>query len=135
MAGECVYTYKSTYTYTYTHTHIHIFFLHEHIVFELHQSFILNLIPIHQRILNRKYIMVPKKHQAAQLSSTLIQIRNVTLAPNQHVCMISEGSCDTEDTEWLLKFQFCHYRNKLHLKYIKIETAILNWNICFPQYY
>ncbi len=129
----CIYIY--IYTYTYTYTYIDTFFLHEHIVFELHQSFILNLIPIHQRILNRKYIMVPKKHQAAQLSSTLIQIRNVPLAPNQHVCMISEGSCDTEDTEWLLKFQFCHDRNKLHFKYIKIETAILNWNICFPQYY
>ncbi len=29
--------------------------------------------------------------------STLIIIRNVSLAANQHIRMISEGSCDTED--------------------------------------
>ncbi len=28
---------------------------------------------------------------------TLILIRNVSCAPTQHVRMISEGSCDTED--------------------------------------
>ncbi len=29
--------------------------------------------------------------------STLIIIRNVSLAVNQHIRKISEGSCDTED--------------------------------------
>ncbi len=29
--------------------------------------------------------------------STLTIIRNVSCAPNQHIRMISEGSCDTED--------------------------------------
>ncbi len=38
-----------------------------------------------------------KKYYAAQLFSTLIIIRNVSWAPNQHIRMISEGSCDTED--------------------------------------
>ncbi len=32
-----------------------------------------------------------------QLFSTLIIIRNVSWAANQHIIMISEGSCDTED--------------------------------------
>ncbi len=33
----------------------------------------------------------------AYLFPTLIIIRNVSLAPNQHIQIISEGSCDTED--------------------------------------
>ncbi len=31
------------------------------------------------------------------LFSTLIIITNVSIAANQHIRMISEGSCDTED--------------------------------------
>ncbi len=38
-----------------------------------------------------------QKYWAAQLLSTLILIRNVSWAVNQHIRMISEGSCDTED--------------------------------------
>ncbi len=41
--------------------------------------------------------MFPQKHEAAQLFSTLIIIRNVSCAANQHIRMISEGSCNTED--------------------------------------
>ncbi len=37
-----------------------------------------------------------KNYKAAQLFSTLI-IRNVSWAENQHISMISEGSCDAED--------------------------------------
>ncbi len=37
------------------------------------------------------------EYKAAQLFSTLIIIRNVSWAANQHIRMISEGSCDTED--------------------------------------
>ncbi len=38
-----------------------------------------------------------KKYKAAQLFSTLIIIRNVSWAANQHIRIISEGSCDTEN--------------------------------------
>ncbi len=38
-----------------------------------------------------------KKYEAAKLFSILIIIRNVSWAANQHIMMISEGSCDTED--------------------------------------
>ncbi len=48
------------------------------------------------------------KYEAAQLFSTLITIRSVSWAANQHIRMISEGSCDTED--WKI------HRNKLHFK-------------------
>ncbi len=45
----------------------------------------------------KKLIMYqfPQKYEAAQLFSALI--RNVFWAVNQHIRMISEGSCDTED--------------------------------------
>ncbi len=39
----------------------------------------------------------PQNYEAAKLISTLIIIRNVSWAANQHIRMISEGSCDTED--------------------------------------
>ncbi len=39
----------------------------------------------------------PQEPQAANQFSTLIIIRNVSLAANQHISMISEASCDTED--------------------------------------
>ncbi len=39
----------------------------------------------------------PQKYEAAQLFSTLIIIWNIYWAANQHIRMISEGSCDTED--------------------------------------
>ncbi len=38
-----------------------------------------------------------KKYLSAQEFSTLIIIHNVSCAANQHIRMISEGSCDTED--------------------------------------
>ncbi len=38
-----------------------------------------------------------KKNEEAQLFSTLIIIRNDSWAANQHIRMISEGSCDAED--------------------------------------
>ncbi len=42
-------------------------------------------------------VTISQKYCAAQLFSTLIIIRNVSWAANQHIIMISEGSCDTED--------------------------------------
>ncbi len=41
---------------------------------------------------------------------------------NQHIRMISEGSCD------LLKIQLCHHRNKLHLKIYKNKENNCNYN-------
>ncbi len=38
-----------------------------------------------------------QKYEAAQLFSTLILMSNIPWAANQHIRMISEGSCDTED--------------------------------------
>ncbi len=52
---------------------------------------------VHQRI--QKYIF-PQKYQAAQLFLTfiiIIIIINVFNAANQHIRMISEKSCDSED--------------------------------------
>ncbi len=46
---------------------------------------------------NKNIPRFPQKYEAAQLFSTLILIRNVSWAANQHIRMISEGSCDTED--------------------------------------
>ncbi len=40
----------------------------------------------------------PQKYEAAQLFSTMIIIiKNASWAANQHIGVISEGSCDTED--------------------------------------
>ncbi len=51
---------------------------------------------IHQT-LKKNVSLFPQIYEAAQLFSTLIIIRNVSWAANQHIRMISEGSCDTED--------------------------------------
>ncbi len=45
----------------------------------------------------KKKSQFPQRYSAAQLFATLIIIRNVSWAANQHIRMISEGSCDTED--------------------------------------
>ncbi len=44
--------------------------------------------------INAALLKFPPKYGAAQLFSTLIIIRNVS---NQHIRMISKGSCETED--------------------------------------
>ncbi len=64
------------------------------------------------------------------LSTTVFNIdknKNVSWAANQHIRRISEGTCDTEDTERLLKIQLCHHNNKLHLK-IYYNRVILSCN-------
>ncbi len=53
--------------------------------------------------------------------STLILIRNVYLVVNQHIRMISEGSCDTG--VMMLKIQFYITGIKYTLKYIQIENS------------
>ncbi len=46
----------------------------------------------------------------------IIIIRNVSLAPNQYIIMISEGSCDSEDWSNDAENSALHHRNKLHFK-------------------
>ncbi len=48
--------------------------------------------------------------------STLILTISVSCAANQHIKMISEGSCDTEDWCNGAENSALHHRNKLHLK-------------------
>jgi len=43
---------------------------------------------------------------------------------NHHIRTISEGLCETEDCVKMLKIQLCHHKNKLNLKYIKIENLL-----------
>ncbi len=69
---------------------------------------------IHQTFLKNMYPVFHKTVFSSTTISTLIIIRNVSWAANQHIRMISEGSCDTEDWSndcW--KFSFV-IRNKLH---------------------
>ncbi len=54
--------------------------------------------------------------EVAQLFSTLITIRNVIWAANQHIRMISEGSCDTEDWSNDAENSALYHINKLHFK-------------------
>ncbi len=61
--------------------------------------------------------------------SILIRMRYVSWAPNQHIKMISGGSCDTED--WsigLLKIQLCIHWNKRHFKIEKNYVKL--WYYC-----
>ncbi len=61
----------------------------------------------------KKVSPFPQKFQAAQLFSSLIII---ALLANQHIRMISEGSCDTEDWSNDAENTALHHRNKLHFK-------------------
>ncbi len=60
--------------------------------------------------------------------STLTIIRNISLAANQYIRMISEGSCDTEDWSNDAENSALHHRNK-NIKYIKTK------NCCFKFKY
>ncbi len=61
-----------------------------------------------------------KKYQAVQFL-ILVIIRNVTWAPNQHIRMIHEWSCDTEDwSNGCWKFSFAITGINYILKYIQI---------------
>ncbi len=72
---------------------------------------------IPQRILKNKTNQFTQKYEAAQLFSTLIIIRNVFWAANQHIRMISEESCDTEDWSNDAENTAAHHSNQLHFKY------------------
>ncbi len=64
---------------------------------------------------------VSQKYLAAQLFSTLI--KSVSWAVNQHISMISEGSCDTED--WSNDAENTALITGINytLKYIQIENT------------
>ncbi len=65
---------------------------------------------------------------------TLI-IGNVSCTPNQHIRIISEGSCDIEDWSNDAKNSALHHRNTLHFKCIlKYKTVILNYNNISQHY-
>ncbi len=51
----------------------------------------------------------------------MIIIRN--LSPNQHIRIISEGSCDSEDLSNDAENSALLHINKLHLKQIQIEYS------------
>ncbi len=68
---------------------------------------------IQRRIIKTKYVsQFTLKYWAAQLFWTLIIIRNIYWTENQHIRMISEGSCDTEDWVMMLKI----HSSKLHFE-------------------
>ncbi len=57
-------------------------------------------------------LSINQKYDAAQLL-TLIAIINVSLTANQHIIMISEGSCDTEDWSNDAENTALYHSNKL----------------------
>ncbi len=62
--------------------------------------------------------------------STLI-IKNISWAANQHIRMISEESCDTEDWSNDAENSALHYKNKLHLKKYSTRKQIFQIVILF----
>jgi len=73
---------------------------------------------------NLKKSQFPQKKVSSATFSTLIIIIKVYRAANQHIRMISEGSCDTEDWTRCWKFSFDH-GNKLHFKVSKNRKQLL----------
>jgi len=60
----------------------------------------------------------------------IIIIRNVSWAANQHIRMISEGSCDSEDWSNDAENSPLHCRNKLYFKiYLNRKLFFLKHNI------
>ncbi len=72
---------------------------------------------IHLWILKNKMYQFPQKYSAAQLFSTLIIIRNVSWAANQHIRMISE------DHVTLILFY-------IHISYLDARTLYLSKSYC-----
>ncbi len=67
-----------------------------------------------------------------KLFSTFILIRNVSWAANQHLGVISEGSCDTEDWSNDAENSALQHRNKLHFKCIQSYFKMIQY---FAYYY
>ncbi len=81
-----------------------------------------------------KSVMFQQKYWAAHLFSTLIIIRHVSWAANQHIRMISEESCDTEDWSNDAENTAAHHRNKWHFTIYSHRKVIFSCNI-ISQYY
>ncbi len=62
-------------------------------------------------------------------STTVVNIgnNNVSWAANQHIILISEGSCDTEDWSNDAENTALTSRINYTLKYIQIENTYLKW--------
>ncbi len=60
---------------------------------------------------------------------------NVSLAPNQHIRMISEGSCDAEDWGNDAENSALHHRNKLQFTIYSHKKGILYCNNIAHYYY
>ncbi len=71
-------------------------------------------------------------YEAAQLFSTLIIIRNVSWAANQHIRMISEDHVTLKTGVMMPEFQLCI--TGINYNILKKKTAILNCNN-ISQYY
>ncbi len=79
---------------------------------------------------------IPEKKDMNSTTVLILITGNVSLAANQHIGMISEGSCDTED--WgndAERSAFKNHRNK-SLKYIPKQKffSTLFSTILFGQY-
>ncbi len=83
---------------------------------------------INVSLLNRSFF---KKRNC----TALIEIRNVCCAANQHIRMISEGSCDTEDLRNDAENSALHHSNKLHFNIYYTRKNIWNWCSNISQYY
>ncbi len=66
-------------------------------IYNVTKDFQINAVPLIFYSLKRILKKNPQKYEAAQLFSTLIMRSNISWAANQHIRMISEGSCDTTD--------------------------------------
>ncbi len=66
--------------------------------------------------------------------STLIIIRNYSWAVNQHIRMISEGSCDPEDWSNDAENSALHHRNKIHFKIFSNSKQLFHNNTLFFLY-
>ncbi len=73
----------------------------------------------------RKYHGFPKNIRQNKCFQHWLIRRNVSWAANQHIRMISEGSCDTEDWSNDVEYSALRHRNKLHFNiYIQIENIV-----------
>ncbi len=82
--------------------------------------------------LNGSVLQLPQKYKAAQRFSTLKIIGNVSWAANQHIRMISEGSCDSEDI--ILKMQLYYNRNDMHFNAEHIFNIKNNKNTNYSNF-
>ncbi len=76
------------------------------------QKFIFQINAVLLNFVKKNCIMVSTKTWSSTLLSTLM----IEMFLNQHIRMISEGSCDTEDWSNDAENTALHHKNKLHLK-------------------